>query len=382
MIMATLPELLKTTVDLNGSDLHIAIDTPPQVRVHGELQRMQLPPMVASETKQLVYSVLTDSQKKRFEESNELDFSFGIRGLARFRCNVFQQRGAVGAVYRLIPEKIRAFGELGLPAVLATLADRPRGLVLITGPTGSGKSTTLAAMLDKINSERHGHILTIEDPIEYIHQHKGCLVNQREVHSDTASFSAALRAALREDPDIVLIGEMRDLETVEAALKIAETGHLTFGTLHTNSAAQTINRIIDVFPAGQQAQIRTQLSLVLEGIVCQALLPRADGKGRVASLEIMVPTPAIRNLIRDDKVHQIYGSMQAGQDKLGMQTANQSLASLYMKRTITLETAMNASSNKDELQDMINRGVGVVAGAGIGRAPGTGATRPPTRTQT
>jgi twitching motility protein PilT len=369
--MATLPELLKMTVDLNGSDLHIAIDTPPQVRVHGELQRMQLPPMVASETKQLVYSVLTDSQKKRFEESNELDFSFGIRGLARFRCNVFQQRGAVGAVYRLIPEKIRAFGELGLPAVLATLADRPRGLVLITGPTGSGKSTTLAAMLDKINSERHGHILTIEDPIEYIHQHKNCLVNQREVHSDTVSFSAALRAALREDPDIVLIGEMRDLETVESALKIAETGHLTFGTLHTNSAAQTINRIIDIFPANQQAQIRTQLSLVLEGIVCQSLLPRADGKGRVCSLEIMVPTPAIRNLIRDDKIHQIYGAMQAGQEKLGMQTANQSLASLHMKRLISLETAMTASSNKDELQDMINRGVGVVAGAGLTRTAGT-----------
>jgi len=374
--MATLPELLKMTVDLDGSDLHIAIDTPPQVRVHGELQRLQLPPMVASESKQLVYSVLTDSQKKRFEESNELDFSFGIRGLARFRCNVFQQRGAVGAVYRLIPEKIRAFGELGLPSVLATLADRPRGLVLITGPTGSGKSTTLAAMLDKINSERHGHILTIEDPIEYIHQHKNCLVNQREVHSDTASFSAALRAALREDPDIVLIGEMRDLETVESALKIAETGHLTFGTLHTNSAAQTINRIIDIFPANQQAQIRTQLSLVLEGIVCQALLPRADGKGRVCSLEIMVPTPAIRNLIRDDKVHQIYGSMQAGQEKLGMQTANQSLASLYMKRLITLETAITASSNKDELQDMINRGVGVVAGAGLSRTAGTVTPRP------
>jgi twitching motility protein PilT len=372
----TLPELLKMTVDLAGSDLHIATDTPPQVRVDGELQRLQLPPMVASETKQLVYSVLTDAQKKRFEESLELDFSFGIRGLARFRCNVFQQRGAVGAVYRLIPEKIRAFGELGLPAVLATLADRPRGLVLITGPTGSGKSTTLAAMLDKINSERHGHILTIEDPIEYIHQHKNCLVNQREVHSDTGSFSAALRAALREDPDIVLIGEMRDLETVESALKIAETGHLTFGTLHTNSAAQTINRIIDIFPANQQSQIRTQLSLVLEGIVCQALLPRAEGKGRVCSLEIMVPTPAIRNLIRDDKIHQIYGSMQAGQEKLGMQTANQSLASLYMKRLITLETAMTASSNKDELQDMISRGVGVVAGAGLGRTTGTAAGRP------
>src|SRR3989440_9062888 len=371
--MATLPELLKTTVEVGGSDLHLTTDSPPQVRVHGELRRLQLPNLTPADTKQLVYSVLTDAQKKRFEETMELDFSFGIKGLARFRCNVFNQRGAVGAVYRLIPEKIRTFGELGLPAVLATLADRPRGLVLITGPTGSGKSTTLAALLDKINSERRGHILTIEDPIEYIHQHKNCLVNQREVHSDTNSFSNALRAALREDPDIVLIGEMRDLETVEAALKIAETGHLTFATLHTNSAAQTINRIIDIFPAGQQSQIRTQLSLVLEGIVCQALLPRADGKGRVVSFEIMVPNSAIRNLIRDDKIHQIYGAMQTGQEKLGMQTANQSLASLYLKRLITLDTAMAASSMKDELQDMINRGVGVVAGAGLGRTTGTAA---------
>src|SRR6202521_4161525 len=366
----TLPELLKMTVELEGADLPIATDTPPQVPVNGELHRLQLPQLTASETKQLVYSVLTDAQKKRFEESMELDFSFGIRGLARFRCNVFQQRGAVGAVYRLIPEMISTFGELGLPSVLANLAARPRGLVVITGPTGSGKTTTLAAMLDKINSERHGHILTIEDPIEYLHQHKNCLVNQREVHSDTGSFANALRAALREDPDIVLIGEMRDLETVEAALKIAETGHLTFGTLHTNSAAQTINRIIDIFPASQQSHIRTQLSLVLEGIVCQALLPRADGKGRVVSLEILVPTPAIRNLIRDDKIHQIYGAMQTGQEKLGMQTANQSLVSLHLRRAITLETAMGASSNRDELQDMINRGVGVVAGAGLGKGPG------------
>jgi len=379
--MATLPELLKTMVEMEGSDLHITTASPPQVRVHGHLARLQMPELAPSDTKQLVYSVLTDSQKKRFEETMELDFSFGIKAIgARFRCNVFNQRGAVGAVYRLIPEKIRTFGELGLPPVLANLADRPRGLVLITGPTGSGKSTTLAAMLDKINSERHEHILTIEDPIEYIHQHKNCLVNQREVHSDTGSFGNALRAALREDPDIVLIGEMRDLETVEAALKIAETGHLTFGTLHTNSAAQTINRIIDIFPANQQAQIRTQLSLVLEGIVCQALLPRVDGKGRVCSLEIMVPTPAIRNLIRDDKVHQIYGAMQTGQEKLGMQTANQSLASLHQKRLITLETAMGASSNRDELEDMITRGVGVVAGAGLGRTPGTvPGARPPVR---
>ena len=326
--MATLPELLKTTVEMNASDLHIATDTPPQVRVHGELRAAGAAGADAGRD-QAAGLQRAHRQRRRSASRNrsELDFSFGIKGLARFRCNVFNQRGAVGAVYRLIPEKIRVFGDLGLPAVLATLADRPRGLVLVTGPTGSGKSTTLAAMLDKINAERHDHILTIEDPIEYIHQHKNCLVNQREVHSDTNSFTNALRAALREDPDIVLIGEMRDLETVESALKIAETGHLTFGTLHTNSAAQTINRIIDIFPAGQQSQIRTQLSLVLEGIVCQALLPRADGKGRVVSLEILVPTPAIRNLIRDDKIHQIYGAMQTGQEKLGMQTANQSLAS-------------------------------------------------------
>jgi twitching motility protein PilT len=351
---------------MGGSDLHITTATPPQVRVHGHLQRLPGTDLTAAETKQLAYSVLTDAQKKRFEENLELDFSFGIKGIARFRCNMFNQRGAVGAVYRVIPEKIRTFQELGLPPVIATLAERPRGLVLVTGPTGSGKSTTLAAMLDKINKERHDHILTIEDPIEFVHQHQSCLVNQREVHADTQSFSNALRAALREDPDIVLIGEMRDLETVESALRIAETGHLTFGTLHTNSAAQTINRIIDIFPPGQQGQIRTQLSLVLEGIVCQALLPKIGG-GRAAALEIMVPTDGIRNLIREDKVHQIYSAMQTGQEKLGMQTMNQSLATLYQKKVITLETALGASSKKEELQDLINRGVGVVAGAGLGR---------------
>jgi twitching motility protein PilT len=370
--MATLPELLRRVVELEGSDLHITTETPPQIRVHGHLERVEGVPLTAADTKQLTYSVLTDAQKKRFEETLELDFSFGIKGLARFRCNMFNQRGAVAAVYRLIPEKIRDFDELNLPPVLATLAERPRGLVLVTGPTGSGKSTTLAAMIDKINKERRDHILTIEDPIEFVHQHQGCLVNQREVHSDTQSFSNALRAALREDPDIVLIGEMRDLETVEAALRIAETGHLTFGTLHTNSAAQTINRIIDIFPAHQQSQIRTQLSLVLEGIVCQALLPRVGG-GRVVSLEIMIPTPAIRNLIREDKIHQIYSAMQTGQEKFGMQTANQSVATLYMKKLITLDAALTASSNREELQEMINRGVGVVAGAGLGR---TGGPRP------
>jgi len=364
--MVTLPELLQKVVEVNGSDLHITTKTPPQIRIHGHLERLELPELNPADTKQLTYSVLTDSQKKRFEETLELDFSFGIQGLARFRCNMFHQRGSVGAVYRLIPEKIRAFAELGLPSVLANLAEKPRGLILVTGPTGSGKSTTLAAMIDKINKERKEHILTIEDPIEFVHQHQGCLVNQREVHGDTQSFTNALRAALREDPDIVLIGEMRDLETVESALRIAETGHLTFGTLHTNSAAQTINRIIDVFPAHQQSQIRTQLSLVLEGIVCQALCPKIGG-GRIVSLEIMIPTPAIRNLIREDKIHQIYSSMQTGQEKYGMQTANQSLATLYQKRLITLETAMEKSSNRDELQEMINRGAGVVAGAGLGR---------------
>jgi len=377
--MATLPDLLKQAVDMQGSDLHLSIGSPPQVRVHGELEKM--PPhaeLTATDTKALAYAVLTDAQKKRFEETKELDFSFGIRGLARFRCNMFNQKGAVGAVYRQIPEKIRTFEELGLPAVLAKMAERPRGLVLVTGPTGSGKSTTLAAMIDKINNERHGHILTVEDPIEYLHQHKNCLINQRELHSDTDSFTNALRAALREDPDVVLIGEMRDLETVESALRIAETGHLTFGTLHTNSAASTINRIIDVFPSHQQAQIRTQLSLVIEGIVCQALLPRADGKGRVVSLEILVPTPGIRNLIREDKVHQIYSAMQTGQEKLGMQTMNQSLATLYFKRQITLDTAMGASSNREELQEMINRGAGVVAGAGMVPRPGM-PPRPPAR---
>ncbi|MDR1990087.1 MAG: type IV pilus twitching motility protein PilT [Acidobacteriaceae bacterium] len=358
----TLQELLEKTVLSEGSDLHLTTNTPPQIRVHGHLRRLPLPELTPAETERLIFSALTDRQQRRFEETRELDCAFAVAGLARFRCNVFRQRGAVAAVYRLIPETIRSFGELGLPPVLATFAERPHGLVLVTGPTGSGKSTTLAAMIDKINTERDSHILTVEDPVEYLHPHKRCLVNQREVHSDTLGFSQALRAALREDPDIVLIGELRDLETVDAALTIAETGHLTFGTLHTNSAAQTINRIIDLFPATQQSQIRNQLSLVVEGIVCQQLLPKADGTGRVASLEIMVPTPAIRNLIRDGKVHQIYSAMQTGQEKLGMQTRNQSLATLCQKRLITVDVAMAASSSRDELQEMLTRGAGLVPG--------------------
>ncbi len=374
-----LPDLLKETLDRGGSDLHLSIGSPPQVRVDGHLQRLPGADLTPDAVKSLCYSVLTDAQKKKFEETWELDLAFGLRGVGRFRCNVFNQKGALGAVYRLIPEKIRSLDELGLPPVLSELADRPRGLVLVTGPTGSGKSTTLAAMIDRINQSRAAHILTIEDPIEYLHHHKQCLVNQRELHADTQSFTLALRAALREDPDIVLVGEMRDLETMEAALKLAETGHLTMATLHTNSAAQTITRVIDAFPAHQQSQIRTQLSLVLEGVVCQALVPKVGGKGRVAALEVLVATPAIRNLIRDDKIHQIYGTMQAGQEKYGMQTMNQSLARLVERRVITREIAFATTSNKDELIMMLERSATMAAaqpGSAMGvRRPVSGVVR-------
>lgn len=357
MALPTLSDLLKHMVEMGGSDLHITTNSPPRIRVHGELKPCEdLPVLGPADTKQLAYSVLTDAQKHRFEENLELDFSFGLKDIARFRGNLFNQRGATAGVFRTIPVEIKGFDQLGLPPLLRKLCDKPRGLILVTGPTGSGKSTTLAAMLDVINETRHEHMITIEDPIEFLHPHKRCLVNQREVHSDTHSFSNSLRAALREDPDVVLIGEMRDLETIESALRIAETGHLTFATLHTNSAASTINRVIDVFPAHQQSQIRAQLSLVLEGVLCQALLPRADGKGRVMTMEILVPNSAIRNLIREDKIHQIYSAMQSGQEKFGMQTFNQSLCSLYQRRLITLETALGRSSNTEELQDMIKRG--------------------------
>ena len=357
----SLSDLLKKLIELGGSDLHLTTNSAPQVRVDGALRPLDgFKVLTSADTKQLAYSVLTDAQKHRFEEALELDFSFGVRGLSRFRANLFNQRGAVGAVFRAIPYEIRSFDQLGLPAIVTKLCDKPRGLILVTGPTGSGKSTTLAAMLDKINRERHEHIVTIEDPIEFLHNHKSCLVNQREVGSDTRGFADALRTALRQDPDVVLIGEMRDLETIESALRIAETGHLTFATLHTNTAASTINRIIDVFPSTQQAQIRAQLSLVLEGILCQSLLPRADGRGRVAALEILVPNAAIRNLIREDKIHQIYSMMQTGQDKYGMQTFNQALATLYHKRMITLEIAMQRSGNADELREAGFREPGVL----------------------
>jgi len=366
----TLHQLLKTMVERGGSDLHVTTNSPPQIRIDGKLVPLDIPPMTAPETKQLAYSVLTDAQKHRFEEALELDLSFGIKGLARFRANIFNQRGATAAVYRQIPYEILGFKELGLPVVVEEICNKPRGLVLVTGPTGSGKSTTLAAMIDKINRERHEHIITIEDPVEFLHAHKNCIVNQRELHADTHSFANSLKSALRQDPDVVLIGEMRDLETIESALRIAETGHLTFGTLHTNSAAQTINRIVDVFPSHQQPQIRAQLSFVLEGILCQTLLPKANGKGRAMAMEILVPNAAIRNLIREDKVHQIYSMMQTGQTKYGMQTFNQSLATLYFKKAITLQTALSRSSNPDELQEMISRGAGQIAPSGPPAAAG------------
>jgi twitching motility protein PilT len=357
MPIPSLSELLKRMVDSGGSDLHITTNSPPRIRLHGELKPCEdLPVLGPADTKQLAYSILTDAQKHRFEENLELDFSFGIKNIARFRGNLFNQRGAVAGVFRVIPFEIKSFEQLGLPQVIRKLCEKPRGLILVTGPTGSGKSTTLATMLNLINESRYEHMITIEDPIEFIHPHKKCLVNQREVHADTHSFANSLRAALREDPDVVLIGEMRDLETIESALRIAETGHLTFGTLHTNSASSTINRIIDVFPSHQQSQIRAQLSLVLEGIMCQALLPRADGKGRAMAMEVLVPNAAIRNLVREDKIHQIYSAMQSGQDKFGMQTFNQALQALYMQRLITLEAALSRSSNAEELQDMISRG--------------------------
>lgn len=354
--MASLHDFLKEMVERGASDLHITPGVPPMIRTRGELVPLDYPPLKPQETRQLCYSILTDAQKHRFEETSELDLSFGVRGLSRFRANIFMQRGALAGAFRLIPYQIRSFQELGLPPVVTELCSKPRGLILVTGPTGSGKSTTLAAMIDKINSERSEHILTIEDPIEFTHQHKSCIVNQREVHTDTKGFHNALRSVLRQDPDVVLIGEMRDLETVEAALTVSETGHLTFGTLHTNSCVQTINRVIDVFPAHQQPQIRAQLSFVLEGVLCQNLIPTMDGKGRALCLEIMVPNAAIRNLIREDKIHQITSQIQVGQAKSGMQTMNQSLQLLYSRRVISFDDAMSRSPDPDELRQMMGSG--------------------------
>jgi twitching motility protein PilT len=350
-----LRSLLEEMVSRNASDLHIVAGERPKLRVDGDITNSSVDQeMTPKDTLQIAYSVLTEQQKKRFELEDELDFSFGIQNLARFRGNVFKQRGCVSMVVRQIPFAIKTFDQLGLPGSIAKMAEKPRGLVLVTGPTGSGKSTTLAAMIDKINRERKGHIITVEDPIEFIHKHQSCIINQREIGSDTKSFANALKYALREDPDIILVGEMRDLETIAATLTIAETGHLAFATLHTNSAAEAINRIIDVFPSHQQSQVRAQLAFVLEGIVTQTLLPKAQGKGRVMAAEILVVTPAIRALIRDDKVHQIYSSMQAGK-KWGMQTLNDALYALYMNREVTADECLRVSGDPTEFQRMIGQ---------------------------
>jgi twitching motility protein PilT len=361
-------QLLKAMIEKGASDLHITTGSPPQLRIDGKLHPLKMPPMTPQETKQLCYSVLTDAQKHRFEDTNELDLSFSVQKLSRFRGNVFVQRGNVSGAFRAIPFKILTFDELGLPPIVEELAQKPRGLILVTGPTGSGKSTTLASVVDRINMDRNEHIVTIEDPIEYLHPHKGCIVNQREIGSDTNSFKDALKYILRQDPDVVLIGELRDLETIEAALTVAETGHLALATLHTNSAVQTINRIVDVFPPYQQSQIRQQLSFVLEAVMCQTLLPRANGPGRGLALEVMIPNAAIRALMRDDKIHQIYSQMQIGQGRSGMQTMNQSLASLVTKRLVDPETAKGRSPDIEELNQLIAKGPDAINSAG-GRRP-------------
>jgi twitching motility protein PilT len=354
--MINLRDLLQEMINKKASDLHITAGVPPQLRVDGDIMGIDSDPLTPEDTLQITYSVLNEEQQKRFEAEKELDFSFGVKGLSRFRANVFLQRGVTSLAIRQIPYEIKSFRELGLPPVVEKLADKQKGLILVTGPTGSGKSTTLASIIDKINNERRSHIITIEDPIEYIHQHKKCIVNQREVRADTDSFGAALKHVLRQDPDVILIGEMRDLETMSAALTISETGHLALATLHTNSTFESINRIVDAFPPTQQGQVRAQLAFVLEGVVTQQLIPRANGKGRAMVAEVMVCTPAIRAIIRDDKIHQIYGLMQAGQ-KHGMQTMNQGLFNAHVKGEISLEEAMRRSSDPQELSTMLGEKV-------------------------
>jgi twitching motility protein PilT len=362
----TIHELLEIAVQEDASDLHITAYVPPRIRVNGALRSIDHPPLTPAETKALLYSLLNDRQKRLFEEKLEIDFSFGIKDLGRFRANIFMQKGTVaGAIRRFLPE-MWSFAKLGIPQRVAQLCYLPRGLILVTGPTGCGKSTTIACMLEHINAERPVHIVTIEDPIEYYFTPKKAIINQRELYVDTLSYANALRSVLREDPDVVFVGEMRDYETVEACLRVAETGHLTFSTLHTNSAAESISRIIDIFPSQYQAQIRIMLSMTLEAVLTQALLPRADGKGRVLAMEILIPNPAIRNLIRENKIHQIYSAMQMGQEKTGMQTFNQSLADLYFRGLITLETAMSVSPYPEELTDIIQRREHVRRATGLG----------------
>jgi twitching motility protein PilT len=354
--MVSLEELLQLLVQRGGSDLHVAAGSAPRIRVDGKLLPTEFDVMSREETQKLVYGVLSEDQIARFEKDLELDLSFGVDTLGRFRTNVFLQRSAVGAVFRLVPHAVRTFEDLGLPRRVCTdLCDLPRGLVLVTGATGSGKSTTLAAMIDYINSHGQYHIMTIEDPIEFVHKNKQSLVNQREVGTDTHDFKASLRHVLRQDPDVVLVGEMRDLETIEAALTISETGHLTFATLHTSDCVQTINRIIDVFPAHQQQQIRTQLSFVLSGVFCQQLIPKSSGRGRVLASEIMIANPAVRALIRESKAHQIYSVIQTS-GRMGMKTMNQSLFEVYKAGHLKIEDAMQYSSDVEDLKKTFQRG--------------------------
>ncbi len=351
----SIDELLEQCVALGASDLHVTVGSPPVVRVRGKLQALEsAAPLDAETTQALLYRVLNTEQQKRLELERQIDLAHAVPGLARFRVNVYFQRESIGAAFRQIPQDIKSLEELGLPSSLLELTKNPRGLVLVTGPTGSGKSTTLAALIDEINRSRSEHILTIEDPVEFVHTHKRCIVNQREIGVDARGFGEALRAALRQDPDVILLGEMRDLETIATALTAAETGHLVFGTLHTQSAPGTIDRIIDVFPAEQQEQVRVQLSATLQGVVTQTLLPTADGVGRVAALEILFPDDAVRNLIRQGKVEQVYSIMQTNTSR-GMQTLEQSLADLTMRGVITKDVAMGATSRPDQFEGLLDR---------------------------
>ncbi len=346
-------QLFKLMVENGASDLHLTANSPPAIRINGAIVKVKIPPLTGDDTKRLIYSILSEDQKSDFEKKQELDCSFGIKGLARFRCNVFQSKGSLGAVFRVIPSVIPDFKQLNLPNVILQMTDVSNGLILVTGPTGSGKSTTLAALIDRLNANEAGHILTLEDPIEFVHSHKKCIVNQREMGTDSENFKNALKSVLRQDPDIILVGELRDMETIEAALTMAETGHLVFGTLHTNSTVQTINRIINMFSADQQDQVRQLLSFVLQGVVAQQLVPKTYEPGRMLSLEILIPNPAIRNLIRENKMHQVYSQMQIGQDKTGMVTMNQSLKSSVDKGFIDVNTAMAYSPVPEEMQKML-----------------------------
>jgi twitching motility protein PilT len=353
--LTSIDDLLEKLVELGGSDLHISVGSPPAVRKRGHIDRLEgYEPLTSDDTRGLLYRILSSEQQKQFEIKRQLDFAYAIPGLARFRVNVYYQREAVGAAFRVIPQDIKSAEELGLPPVLHQLAAQPRGIVLVTGPTGSGKSTTLAAMIDEINRTRAEHILTVEDPIEFVHKHKRCIVNQREIGPDAMSFAEALKAALRQDPDVILVGEMRDLETISTALTAAETGHLVFGTLHTQTAPSTIDRIIDVFPPAQQEQVRIMIAGSLQGVVTQTLIPTADGGGRVAALEILLPDDAVRNLIRQGKVEQIYSVMQTSTGR-GMQTMEQALADLITRRVINVEDGLNRSSRKEQLIGMLER---------------------------